>query len=67
MINKTISDIFEFLQVHYGRITEEELVQEEEDIQYYDYNPHASVDKVSTQVMLFQDLCAIMNNDKMDK
>ena len=46
---------------------EEELVQKEEDLRHYDCNPQTPVDKVFNQVTLFQDLCAIMNNDKMDK
>ena len=32
MINESIPQIFEFLQNNYGRITEEELVQKEEDL-----------------------------------
>ena len=67
MINETIPEILEFLQTNYGRITEEELVQKEEDLCNYDYNPQAPVDKVFSQVTLFQDLCTITNNDKMDK
>ena len=67
MINETIPEIFDFLQVNYGRITEEELVQKEEDLRNYDYNPVTPVDKVFSQVALFQDLCAITNNDKSDK
>ena len=39
MINETIPEIFDFLQMNYGRITEEELVQKEEDLRNYDYNP----------------------------
>ena len=67
MINETIPEIFEFLQLNYGRITEEELVQKEEDLHNYDYDPTKPVDKVFTQVTLFQDLCAITNNNKTDK
>ena len=67
MINESIPDIFTFLQSNYGRITEEELVQKEEDLRNYDYNPQTPVDKVFNQVTLFQDLCAITNNDKTDK
>ncbi len=67
MINETIPEIFEFLQVNYGRITEEELVHKEEELPNYDYNPLTPVDKVFSQVTLFQDLCAITNNDKSDK
>ena len=67
MINESIPQIFEFLQNNYGRITEEELVQKEEDLRNYDYDPQSPVDKVFSQVTLFADLCAITNNDKTDK
>ena len=67
MINESIPDIFDFLQSNYGRITEEEIVQKGEDLRNYDYNPQTPVDKVFNQVTLFQDLCAITNNDKTDK
>ena len=48
------------------RITEEELVQKEEDLRNYDYDPSKPVNKVFTKVTLFQDLRAITNNDKSD-
>ena len=67
MINETIPEIFDFLQLNYGRITEEELVQKEDDLRNYDYDPLKPVDKVFTQIALFQDLCAITNNDKTDR
>ena len=67
MINETIPEIFEFFQLNYGRITEEEVVQKEEDLCNYDYDPTKLVDKVFTKVTLFQDLCAITNNDKSDR
>ena len=64
MLTESIPNIFEFLQTNYSRITKEELVQKEEDLHNYDYNPQTPVDKVFNQVTLFQDLCAITNNDK---
>ena len=67
MISDSIPAIFEFLQSNYGRITEEELIQKEDDLHNYDYNPWQPVDKVFSQIALFQDLCAITNNDKTDK
>ena len=67
MISDSIPTIFEFLQSNYGRITEEELVQKEEDLRNYDYNPQQPVDKVFNQVTLFHDLCTITNNDRNDK
>ena len=39
MINESIPEIFDFLQLNYGHITEEELVQKEEDLRNYDYDP----------------------------
>ena len=55
------------MQSNDGRITEKELVQKEEDLRNYHNNPQTPVDKVFNQVTLFQDLCAITNNDKTDK
>ena len=53
--------------MNYGQITEEELVQKEEELRNYDYDPQTPVDKVFNQVTLFQDLCTITNNDRSDK
>jgi len=67
MINASIPEIFDFLQINYGQITEEELVTREEELRNFDYDPQSPVDKVFTKITLFQDLCTITRNDKTDK
>ena len=67
MINESIPEIFSFLQETYSRITEEELVEKEDSLCQYVYDPHLPVDKVFTKITLFHDLCMITNNDKADK
>ena len=61
MINKYIPEIFIFLQETYGHITEEELVEKEDALCQYVYDPHLPVDKVFTKITLFHDLCTISN------
>ena len=67
MINDSIPVIFQYLQSNYGRITEEQLVDIEDELCQYVYDPQMPVDKVFTKITLFQDLCVITNNDKTDK
>ena len=67
MINESIPEIFDFLQANYGRITEEQLVEKEDEVKNYDYDPNTPVDKVFTKITLLQDLCIITHNDKTDK
>ena len=67
MINESIPEIFIFLQETYGRITEEELVEKEDTLRQFVYDPHQPVDKVFNKITLFHDLCTITNNDKTDK
>ena len=67
MINESIPEIFTFLQETYGRITEKELVEKEDALRQYVYDPHLPVDKVFTKITLFHNLCTITNYDKTDK
>ena len=67
MINESIPEILESLQSNYGQITKEQLVEKEDEVKNFDYNPHTPVNKVFTEISLLQDLCIITNNDKTDK
>ena len=67
MINDSIPAIFQFLQSNYGCITEEQLVEKEDELRQYVYDPQLPLDKVFTKITLFQDLCIITNNDKTDR
>ena len=67
MINNTIPEIFDYLQINYGQITAEEMVAKEDYIKNYAYDPQAPVNNVFTQIATFQDLRIITNNGKMDK
>ena len=53
MINESIPEMFKFLQETYGWITEEELVEKEDNLRQYAYDLHIPVDKVVTKITLF--------------
>ena len=67
MINESIPEIFEYLQVNYGQITAEDMVTKEDNLKNYVNDPQAPVNKVFSQITTFQDLCTITNNSKTDK
>ena len=67
MINESIPEIFEYLQVNYDQITAEDMVSKEDDLKNYAYDPQEPVDKVFSQITTFQDLCTITNDSKTDK
>ena len=67
MINELIPEIFEYLQVNYGQITAEVMVEKEYELTNYAYDPQVPVNKVFSQITTFQDLCTITNNSKTDK
>ena len=67
MINESIPEIFQYLQENYGQITEEQLVEKQDEIHQYIYDPQLPVDKVFSKITLFQNLCVITNNDCTDK
>ena len=67
MINESIPEIFQYLQENYGQITEEQLIEKEDEVHQYIYDPQLPVDKVFSKITLFQDLCIITNNDHTDK
>ena len=66
MINESIPEIFQYLQENYGQVKEEQLVEKEDEVHQYIYDPQLSVDKVFSKITLFQDLCVITNNDHTD-
>jgi len=67
MINDDILMIFNSLQTTYGRITEQELSDKEDQIKNMIYDPQAPVDTVFNQLNWFQDLCSLSNNKKSDR
>ena len=67
MIDESIPEIFQYLQESYGRNTEEQLVEKEDELHQYIYNLQLPVDKAFTKITLFQDLCIITNNDCSDR
>ena len=67
MINKSIPNIFKYIQENNGRVTEEQLVEKEDELRQYIYDPQLPVDKVFTKITLVQDLFTITNNDCSDR
>ena len=52
MINKSIPEIVEYLQVNYGQITAEEMAAKEDELNNYCYDPQTPVDKVFLQITM---------------
>ena len=67
MINDTIPVIIMYLQTNYGRITDQELSDKEDEIKGMVYDPNTPVDTVFNKIKIFQALCILTSNDKSDR
>ena len=50
MINKSIPKIFEYLQVNYGQITAEVMVEKEDELKNYAYCHGSSIDTTANKI-----------------
>ena len=66
MVNNTIPAIIMYLQTNYGRITDQELSDKEDEIKGMVYDPNTPVDTVFNKIKIFQDLCILTSNEKSD-
>ena len=67
MLDVSIPDIIDYLQNNYGRITEQDLSDREDEIKKFVYDIQAPVDTVFNKINWFQDLCELCNNGKSDR
>ena len=67
MINNPISVIIAFLQQSYGKITEQEFYEKEDDIKNFRYDPELPVDTVFNRIDKFQAMCKLTENSKSDR
>ena len=67
MINNPISVIIAFLQQSYGKITEQEFYEKEDDIKKFRYDPELPVDTVFNRIDKFQAMCELTGNSKSDR
>ena len=66
MLDVLIPEIIEYLQTIYGRITEQELSDREDELKNSVYDTQTPVDTVFNKITWFQDLCELSNNAKID-
>ena len=67
MITLTIPEIMEYLQSSYGKITEQELSDKEDNLKQFIYYPKMPVDTIFNKVNWFQDFCILCDNKKSDR
>ena len=67
MINEPIQDIIKFLQSSYGKITEQDFYQRENNLKNFNYDPETPVDIVFNKIDKFQDMCQLTGRTKSDK
>ena len=59
MVNDHIIDIIAYLQINYGRVTDQELSDKEDQLKNTYCDPNTPVDAVFNKVNIFQDLCIL--------
>lgn len=67
MVDVSIPEIIDYLQDSYGRITEQELSDREDELKRFVYDTQTPVDTVFNKITWFQDLCELCNNTKTDR
>ena len=61
MINESIPDIMLFLLTNYGQLSDPQLLQKEQDLIAFTYNPQDQPDVVFNEIDDYSDLCDIIN------
>ena len=64
MINDSIPDISLYLQTNFGRITDQELSDREDEVKKFSYDLATPIDSIFNRIKAFQDLCILTGNDK---
>ena len=67
MINESIPTIISFLQQNYGKITEQQFYEREDEIKNFRYDPQLPVDTVFIKIDKFQDMCELVGNNNTGK
>ena len=62
MINKSIPDIIKFLFKNYGQLSDPQLLQKEQDLIAFTYNPQDQPDVVFNEIEDYSDICDIVSN-----
>ena len=66
MISDLIPEIITFIQQSYGKITETELYEREDELKNLSYDPELPVDTVFNKIDKFQAMCELTGNKKSD-
>ena len=67
MINDSIPTIIQYLQTNFGRVTDQELSDKEDEVKKISYDLATPVDSVFNRIKAFQDLCILTENQKTDR
>ena len=67
MINDSISDMIQYLQTNFGRVTDQELSDKEDEVKIFSYDLATPVDSIFNRIKAFQDLCILTENQKTDR
>ena len=67
MIHDSIPAIIVYLQTNFGRITDQELSDKEDEVKTCSYDLSTPVDSVFNRIKAFQDLCVLTGNAKTDR
>ena len=67
MMHDSIPAIIVYLQTNFGRITDQELSDKEDEVKTCSYDLSTPVDSVFNRIKAFQDLCVLTGNAKTDR
>ena len=67
MINDSIPDIILYLQTQFGLVTDQELSDKEDEVNFFCYDLTTPIDSVFYRIKAFQGLCILTLNYKTDR
>ena len=67
MTHDSNPDIILYLQANFGRVTDQELSDKEDEVKNCSYDLATPVDYIFNRNKAFQDLCILTGNDKTDR
>ena len=67
MTHDSNPDIILYLQANFGRVTDQELSDKEDEVKNCSYDLAIPVNSVFNRIKAFQDLCILTGNEKSDR
>ena len=67
MTHDSNTDIILYLQANFGRVTDQELSDKEDEVKNCSYDLATPVNSVSNRIKAFQDFCILTGNEKSDR